>query len=227
MKIWHISDTHGGHKHLQVPDDVDMVIHSGDATNFKEQALNHVELMNFLSWYSKLRIKHKIYVPGNHDSAIYYSLSENKKLFQDYGVDLLVQEGIVKENITIWGSPYTPRFNDWFFTLDRDKMFLVWDQIEDCDVLVTHGPPNGVLDQALRMAGDDSEVVHAGDAELMLAINRVKPRYHLFGHIHNFYHLKNYGEVYDNKIGTTFLNSSMVNDGLRREFSNNGQVFYL
>ena len=49
MKIWHISDTHTFHNLLEIPENIDMVIHSGDATNPKEPYSNKVEMENFIS----------------------------------------------------------------------------------------------------------------------------------------------------------------------------------
>ena len=43
--------------------------------------------------------------------------------------------------------------------------------------VITHGPPQGILDQT-------GSGVHAGDASLRKAIERVKPIFHAFGHIH-------------------------------------------
>lgn len=45
------------------------------------------------------------------------------------------------------------------------------------DVLVSHHPPRGVLDRTIFM-------VRAGLRELWEAIERLRPRAHLFGHIH-------------------------------------------
>ena len=42
MKILHISDTHGFHNLLTIPKDIDMVIHSGDSTNYKDLYKNEV-----------------------------------------------------------------------------------------------------------------------------------------------------------------------------------------
>ena len=67
MKIWHISDTHTYHDLLQVPDDVDMVIHSGDCSNPRDPYANESEVRCFLTWFHSLNIKYKIYVAGNHE----------------------------------------------------------------------------------------------------------------------------------------------------------------
>ena len=49
------------------------------------------------------------------------------------------------------------------------------------DILITHGPPKGIL-------GTCSDGFDAGCSDLSYEIwNRVKPKVHLFGHIHEGY----------------------------------------
>ena len=68
----------------------------------------------------------------------------------------------------------------WAFTLKRgDALRKKWQQIpEGIDFLVTHGPPLGYRDN-LANGGK------AGCLDLLYEIkHRVKPKYHIFGHIH-------------------------------------------
>ena len=80
IKIWHISDTHGFHKQLKVPEDVDIVLHSGDAGNYGDPYRNDPEINDFANWFAALPIMYKVYVAGNHDSAVEHRLW-HKKLF--------------------------------------------------------------------------------------------------------------------------------------------------
>lgn len=66
----------------------------------------------------------------------------------------------------------------------------------DIDVLITHCPPLGILDF------DDN--IHYGSDELLEKVEHVKPRYHLFGHIHANNGIERVGS-------TTFVNSAIVN----------------
>ena len=50
MKIFAISDTHGRHEQVQIPEGTDMIIHAGDFSNVKSPALNHNEVNLFLIW---------------------------------------------------------------------------------------------------------------------------------------------------------------------------------
>jgi Icc-related predicted phosphoesterase len=81
--------------------------------------------------------------------------------------------------VRFWGSPWQPWFHDWAFNLPRGpKLREVWDRIPaDTDVLVTHGPPRGILDRTI--VGDE-----VGCDDLRDAVARVRPRVHVFGHIH-------------------------------------------
>lgn len=71
-------------------------------------------------------------------------------------------------------------FCDWAFNLPRGQPCLdKWDLIPaDVDVLMTHGPPLGHGDQC-------ESGLRAGCLQLLDTIQqRVKPQYHIFGHIH-------------------------------------------
>ena len=68
------------------------------------------------------------------------------------------------------------------------------------DVLITHCPPYGILDVV------DGE--HQGSSSLMERVMQIKPKYHIFGHIH-----EGYGKYEEN--GTTFLNVSVLDSWYR------------
>ncbi len=62
------------------------------------------------------------------------------------------------------------------------------------DVLITHGPPANILDLTISHQ-------HAGCAELLKCIKQIKPRLHVFGHIH-----EGYGR--EEQDSTIFVNAS-------------------
>lgn len=73
-----------------------------------------------------------------------------------------------------------PEYCNWAFNLPRGTSCLEkWDAIpEDTDILITHTPPVGHGD--LCCTG-----VRAGCVDLLSTVQtRVKPKYHVFGHIH-------------------------------------------
>jgi|SRR5579871_1333776 len=174
-----MSDTHLMHLKykLQMPE-ADMVIHAGDATF--EGKLAEVSL--FAEWFRSLPYKHKIFVAGNHDWLFQKNRDVARSMLGDQVVYL--EDNLVEvEGIRIYGSPWQPEFCDWAFNLPRGhRLREKWNKIPSkVDVLVTHGPPLRILD-----LNQDGEHVGCGDLYEVLT-KRVKPRLHVFGHIHNGY----------------------------------------
>lgn len=62
MKICFISDTHGKHNNLQIPQ-VDVLVHAGDITSYGSRK----EVASFLSWFTLQKSRYKIMIAGNHD----------------------------------------------------------------------------------------------------------------------------------------------------------------
>jgi hypothetical protein len=112
-----------------------------------------------------------------------------------------------EDNIHIWGAPWQPEFCNWAFNLPRngEEIKGKWNLIpQNTDILITHGPPFGKLDFVNRGG-------NVGCEELLSRVGDVKPKIHVFGHIH-----EGAGYVFD---GTThFFNASVLND--RYEFRN-------
>lgn len=194
MKIVALSDTHGCYENLSVPDG-DVLVHTGDACF---NGTNRYQFENFMKWMSNQNFRHKIYVPGNHDGVIEHDIDTARKQFKKYGISLLVDEKIEIDGKTFYGSPWTPTFLDWYFMKDRgEDIEKVWNLVPDnIDVLLTHGPPYGVLDRVL-------EGSHQGCEQLLNKVNEVKPKLHIFGHIHE-------GRGFVEKNGIHFYNVSVI-----------------
>lgn len=83
--------------------------------------------------------------------------------------------------VDMWQLIYRqPEFGNWAFNLPRGEECLEkWNKIPtDTDILLTHTPPLGHGD--LVCSG-----VRAGCVELLSTVQqKVKPKYHVFGHIH-------------------------------------------
>ena len=117
----------------------------------------------------------------------------------------LEDSGVEIKGLKIYGSPHQPTFFDWAFNVRRGKLKQYWDRIpEGLDILITHGPPKGILDQSEPHLGSE----HLGCDELMAAVERVKPKLHVFGHIHG-----GYGKV--GYVNTTFINASICDEQYR------------
>lgn len=179
MKLVLISDTHCKLNQIEIPDG-DILIHSGDATfqgTVSEVAVFGVHMQRMKEKFPK----GIIFIPGNHD----WGFQLNSTLFRDImgDVKVLIDESIVIDGIKIYGSPVTPWFNNWAFNVYRgDAIKKYWDAIpDDTNILVTHGPPFGILDEVA-----DGE--HVGCEELMKRIRELKQmKLHCFGHIHGSY----------------------------------------
>ena len=218
MKIWAISDTHTMHRGLTVPDGIDMVIHAGDATNFRDIYRNEPELRDFLSWFSNLPIKHKLFTGGNHDTA----LAKNMVPIPA-DVIILQDKTIEIEGIHIFGSPYSLAYgHGWAYQVSSHKSFKRWRNIPSrASIVVTHGPPKGILD-ATR---DHAKLVEqTGDRPLRERVIEVNPKYHIFGHLHEEEDIFNTG-IYRNPniCNTSFVNVACSN--MRAQaIVNNGQI---
>lgn len=196
MRIVFISDTHLKHDLLQMPPG-DMLVHAGD---FSRRGLVQ-EAQVFLDWFGAQPFRHKILVAGNHDfiaerePALFESMiPENVIYLNDSGCEI--------EGIKIWGSPIQPWFFDWAFNRQRGAdIRRHWDLIPaDTELLITHGPPYGILDEVAR----DPRPV--GCRDLLHKIKELRQlKVHVFGHIH-----EGYGQQEVN--GTLFLNASVLDE---------------
>lgn len=183
-RIVAISDTHEQHGQIRVPEG-DILVCAGDITiNGKPAAV-----AEFNAWFAAQPHRHKLLIAGNHDFLF--------EKDSDYARSLISSSIIYLENsaceimgLKFWGSPVTPWFFDWAFNKQRgEEIRRFWDEIpSDTDVLVTHGPPFGILDKNAR--GENT-----GCEELCRALERVRPRLHIFGHIHEGYGIAEQGEM--------------------------------
>lgn len=211
-----ISDTHGkieGSKLHMPPGDV--LLHAGDFT----QKGHMNEIQKFNSYLGALPYKVKVVIAGNHDLTFDDNITEaslrtfgvQKSTVESYlserglkSVKQMLTSAIYLEDslvivcgIKIYGAPWQPVFCDWGFNLNRGEDILKkWQTIPaDLDILMTHGPPVGHGD----LTGGNNNV---GCVELLNTVQkRVKPKFHVFGHIH-----EGYGVTSDGY--TTFINAS-------------------
>jgi Icc-related predicted phosphoesterase len=172
-----------------------------------------LEITDFLEWYQKIPVKYKLFVAGNHDTAIARKKIEySDMILRD--IIYLENESIEIEGIKIWGSPITPTFGDWSFMKARDKTHEVWKTIpDDTDILVVHGPPKGVRDLSIDR---DGKLEMCGDRALMKRCWELRHtlKYMCFGHIHNCKEIDtNQGMSTYSNTRTKFSNAACVLDG--------------
>ena len=208
VRVVCISDTHGLHGKIKRIPPGDILIHSGDFSS--NGGIAHVQ--SFERWFSALPHTHKIVIAGNHEITFQPEFYErNWQRFHHKRLDPVEIKNIITESqdityledsmtiamgLCIYGSPWQPAFCNWAFNLKGGEAAVAkWDEIpEQVDVLVTHGPPFGIGDQCL----DGSR---AGCRHLLSRVQVFRPKYHVFGHIH-----EGYGVFTDG--ATTFVNAS-------------------
>lgn len=225
MKILHISDTHSYHKLLAIPDDIEMIIHSGDFSDYKDYYKNEPEAKDFLNWYGNLNIKYKILIAGNHDAMPAINPTEFKSLCDYYNIIYLENDFVEIEGLKIWGSPLTPSFGNWYFMKNRGKLFDIWKEIpDDTDIVVVHGPPKGILDYSYNR---DGTLERCGCSALRNRMINLKPKLVCFGHIHSCEDIINAGTLKLSIGDTIYSNGSVVTDGRFGKLSSNGNIFDL
>jgi Icc-related predicted phosphoesterase len=191
MRLVLLSDTHGQHDKLQIPDG-DVLIHCGDYSATGTE----FDLSLFDDWLSDLPHKHKVVISGNHDL---YAENMRKDLFRN--AVYLLNESVVIDGIKFWGSPFSLPFNDWAFNRSESALGRIWAKIPaDTNVLITHSPPYGVLDTSLP------DMVNCGSRSLLERVKSLPDlRLHVFGHIHECP-----GKLVFGVENKTFINCSCV-----------------
>lgn len=197
MKVVCISDTHNLHREIPIPKG-DILIHAGDITNIGTMA----EFDDFNQWLGELPHRNKIIIAGNHDFLFERNhISHLERFMGRINAHYLQDSEIQVAGLRIYGTPWTPTFMDWAFM--KDEQFAdvgeateIYSKIPpNLDILITHGPPRGILDMTPRGEA-------AGSGILLQRVWDVRPRYHVFGHIH-----EGYGRI--EKNGTTFINAAL------------------
>lgn len=201
VKIVAVSDTHGKHAQLALPPG-DVLVHCGDHS---EMAGDVEEFGAFVDWLGSQPHPHKVMIAGNHDFAPKQDLAACRKRIPPSVTFLHDAEARVA-GLRFYGSPWTPRFFNWAFMLERGESIRAkWEKIPaGIDVLVTHGPPHGQGDEAPAFPRLSDHPRSVGCLELLLAVKRVRPQVHLFGHVHEGYGIS----VSDEVPGTTFGNAA-------------------
>ena len=206
MKIVCISDTHNLHWDLKVPEG-DLLIVAGDISGRGTMP----EVLGFNKWLETLSHPHKVVIAGNHDfgferePSLFRSLITNATYLQNEETEI--------EGLKIWGSPVTPWFFNWAFNVPRShEIAAIWARIpEDTDILITHGPPFGILDELLH----DEPV---GCEALAERVAQIQPRLHVFGHIHEA--AGRLVKEWPSGKQTTFINASQLD----RQYRPNGNI---
>lgn len=220
MKIVAISDTHTYHERLtskanfpnKLPNG-DLLIHAGDFSSVGRKG----EVEDFFNWLKQVAPNYTygvVFIAGNHDRSFdpKFNYENNQTTKPAWVVDIIsdiqssgnihyLENSSVNINgFNIWGSPITPWFHGdrWAFNKHRgDEIKAVWDTIPmNTDIIVTHGPVAYKLDFTVY------DKLYVGCEDLRKAVNTIKPKLHISGHIHEGYDVD-----YDEH--TTYVNASI------------------
>ena len=190
IHLVHISDTHGFHGNIKFPElkNPSILVVTGDFTDCGSR--QEIEAFNEWLGYVKHRFHSSIIITGNHEyeGFLYDAATRGdddeamlKKMLSN-ATHVLINEAVTVCGITFYGVGW------WFShkasrpgdTVGTHKEYHRYNEIPmDADVLLTHAAPRGVLD---RM--EDTKQHWGSSATLRDAIERVGPKAHLFGHIH-------------------------------------------
>ncbi len=192
MKIVCISDTHTKHKEVILPKG-DLLIHAGDISWVGSEP----QLIDFFKWFDRQAFKHKIFIAGNHDLMFEQNPKQAQSLIPK-NIIYLEESCVTIEGLKIYGTPITPYFFNWAFNRypGQDIEQHTRKIPNDADILISHGPPYGILDA-------NAKGEHCGCPSLLSKIQEVKPKLLICGHIH-----EGYGRLKNGK--SLFINASLL-----------------
>ena len=213
MKVTLISDTHTKHRYCEndLPGG-DLLIHAGD---FMNSGYGVMEAVEFFEWFDQLNNYHtKVFIAGNHDRWMQNDPIMAEGILDKYDTIIYLEDDWITvgdsdphdpnvNTAKIYGSPWQPEFYNWAFNLPKngDELKSKWDMIpEHVDILITHGPAWGFLDDVEGRRGN-----HLGCELLADKIKQIKPKIHVCGHIHS-----GHGHYFDGH--THYFNASVLNE---------------
>lgn len=156
--IFAFSDTHGDHRDLCIPKGVDIVICAGDVV---EDNLKGDEYDGFIDWFASQPAEWKIFVPGNHELSFDIGQAEAIVTQMSDRNILVLEDAVIECDDIVIAS------------ISANSKIADADIPNDIDILVTHYPPYGILDEDM------------GSTEILNFVLKSRPQWHLFGHIHS------------------------------------------
>lgn len=159
----------------------DVLIHAGDLTDTGRTE----QILDAYKWLSRMPHDRIIVIPGNHDFGFERIPGLRSILDQKFPrITTLIDETTTLADLKVYGSPYQPWFHDWAYNFlpgpaGEQQAQEKWAGIpDDVDILITHGPPRGILDETLRAK-------HVGCPQLRERVSTLTSiKLHIFGHIH-------------------------------------------
>jgi Icc-related predicted phosphoesterase len=188
------ADLHELHRDMEIPD-ADLLLIAGDVTMLSRSLW---AIQDFNLWLGELPYKKVLLCGGNHDKFLDSPADDGPKLSN---ATVLDNQAVSVAGLKVWGSPVTMSPGGAYAMPSSDDRRRLFSSVpDDIDVLLTHIPPYGVMDQY------PGSIEHQGCRELLATVRRVRPKLHVFGHIHGCRGVIEFG-------GTTFVNAAMLGLG--------------
>lgn len=177
--------------------EADVLLIAGDISNVG----TYREIESMVNYFKKLPYEKIILTAGNHDWGFQKNPENILPLFDDEKFEILINSHCEYKGFKFFGSPYCPKFGNWAFYPSEEIRKQTWNNIDnDTDIIITHCPPYRIMDKVNNnFAGLDD---YCGCNHLRNRIMEIKPKIHLFGHIH-----EGYGK--QEIDGITFINGSI------------------
>ena len=201
--ILHMSDTHGSDITVLPLDDVDIVIHSGDFMPTKGRRPGaridpEAERKYQARWMDKNRAKildwlggrPMILVPGNHDFHNPTFAAPNVVRITNGSITLKGSQ--LAQPIRFCGYRFVP-FVDGEWCGEKVELDIAADakDFSDCDILITHAPPHGVLDYDCGRHWGSTALAN----EYLYRREGRAPKAWLCGHVHGDAGRRPFGET--------------------------------
>ena len=159
MRLVILSDTHGNHRRLEMPEDADILIHAGDFTQLGKRS----DAEDFNAWLGTLPYAHKLVVVGNHEEKADWRCTAADILTN---ATLLCNTGVNICGLNIFGCTFYWPVESPFFQPPYNMIPA------DTHVLISHGPARHHVDAGV------------GCPYMLTHIARVRPLLFVCGHIH-------------------------------------------
>jgi Icc-related predicted phosphoesterase len=172
--------------------DADAALVAGDMTN---RGTTGLEIARCERWLAKLAARYAavFWIPGNHDIGVgpahFAGLADNLHCLLDRTIEW---RGWRLHGVSLAPCYDMPSLADeWdYMTADPEREAAAFD-FERVDIVVSHGPPHGILDSAGRAMLRDGRgaiewrEVRIGSRALAAYIARCRPHLVVCGHAHN------------------------------------------
>jgi len=203
MRIAMLSDTHTQFEGLTVPP-CDLLISAGDYSHRGEKE----SVIRYHRWLHKQPADLVLSVQGNHEVWVQDNWDDAKALVDELSdkIHFVRESSLQYGGRRIFGSAFSPEFNNWAYSLQRGKPSIEhWKAIpSDTEILVTHGPPYGILDKVR----EDTRVPLGCEALRKRIKDLKRLKLHVFGHIHG-------GSGEKLVDGVLYVNAAICNEQYR------------